>query len=134
MSETKPQVLIVDDDGDIQLVTKMSLKSVRYKDQRLKLHFASSGEDAVSTMKENPGIGVILIDSVMETESAGVDASRQIREDLGNSKVRIYLRSGKAPDPKAIEGIDIEYLPKEDLTAKQMGDVVLEALTAFEGS
>ncbi len=46
-------------------------------------------------MREQPGIAVILLDVVMKTNTAGLDACRAIREDLGNQFVRILLRTSQ---------------------------------------
>ncbi len=128
---SKPKVLIVDDSEDIRQVTKMSMKSVRWEDQRLSLFFADSGAQAVEIAEENPDLAVVLIDAIMETENAGYEASRRIREELGNKKVRIFLRSGKEPESPIAE-IDVQYIPK-DQTAQQLGEVVLGAIATYQG-
>ena len=79
--------------------------------------------------RENPDLAVVLIDAIMETEDAGFQASRRIREELGNTKARIFLRSGKDPE-SPIGEIDVGYLPK-DQTAQELSDVVLGALAAY---
>ncbi len=92
---TRHKILVVDDEPDIFTLTKLSLKGLQYKGRRVDLLHAATGQDAVRTMRTNPDIALILLDVVMETNSAGLDACRHIREELGNSLVRILLRTGQ---------------------------------------
>lgn len=132
----KHLILIVDDEPDILVVTRLSLKGLRYRDCPLELLSAASGEEAVAVMKANPDIAVILLDVVMETNSAGLDACATIREELGNRHVRILLRTGQpgvAPEKEAIDKYDIDgYLPKAELTSHRVYAAVRTAIKAWE--
>jgi len=95
----------------------------------------SSGKEAVASMREHPETAVILLDVVMESSTAGLDACRAIREELGNHTVRILLRTGQpgvAPEKKTIEDFDIDgYLPKAELTSTRLWSAVRTALKAW---
>src|SRR5690242_3047979 len=78
------KLLVVDDEPDIFTLTKLSLKGLRFKGRPVELLYAGTGQDAVRTMRTNPDVALILLDVVMETDSAGLDACRRIREELGN--------------------------------------------------
>ena len=131
----KHRILVVDDEEDVRLITKMSLKGLRYQDRRLEFLFAPTGREAVEIMRTEPNIGVILLDVVMETDHAGLDACRTIREELGNHFVRILLRTGQpgaAPEKKVIQEYDIDgYLPKAELTSVRLFTTVRTSLKAY---
>ncbi len=131
-----PHLLIVDDEPDVHAVTRLSLRGLRYRNREVKLTSASSGAAAVQIMNAHPDVGVILLDVVMETTSAGLDACRAIREELGNRFVRILLRTGQpgaAPEKQTIDEFDIDgYLPKAELTTNRLYAAVRTALKAWE--
>jgi len=120
----RPQILLVDDEPDIHEVTKFTLKSIRHNGSRPKFFNAYSGKEAVEIMRENPQIALILLDVVMETNHAGLDACEKIRNELKNPFVRIILRTGQpgsAPERDTIDNYDIDgYLSKADLTANRL--------------
>jgi CheY-like chemotaxis protein len=133
---SRHKILVVDDEPDIFTLTKLSLKGLQYKGRKVELLYASTGQDAVSTMRTNPDIALVLLDVVMETNSAGLDACRRIREELGNLLVRIVLRTGQpgvAPERQTIEQYDIDgYLPKAELTSDRLYAAVRTGLKAWE--
>ncbi len=122
----KHRILIVDDEPDVHQITKLSLRGLR-RGRPIEFLSASSGEEAVRMMQAHPDVAVILLDVVMETNSAGLDACRAIRETLGNPFVRILLRTGfpgEAPERQTIDEFDIDaYLPKAELTSSRLTQV-----------
>lgn len=134
-SAKKHRILVVDDDEDIHVVSRLTLKSLRYRGRRVEILGARSGQECIEVMSRESGIGVILLDVVMETDHAGLDACRKIREDVGNSFSRILLRTGQpgaAPEKKVIQEYDIDgYLPKGELTAARLYTSVRTSLKAY---
>jgi CheY-like chemotaxis protein len=130
------RVLVADDEPDVLAVTRLSLRGMRHGGRPVELVPVTTGAAAVSAMKADPGIAVILLDVVMETDTAGLDACRAIREELGNRYVRILLRTGQpgaAPERATIDDYDIDgYLPKAELTTNRLYAAVRTALKAFE--
>ncbi len=128
-------VLLVDDEPDIHAVTKLSLKGLQYGKRKLRFLSAASGREAVEAVRANPDVAVVLLDVVMETPTAGLDACRTIREDLGNRAVRILLRTGQpgtAPERATIDTQDVDgYLPKADLSTDRLYSAVRSALKAW---
>src|SRR6476619_1732857 len=88
-------VLVVDDEPDVHSLTKLTLKNMSYMNLPVKIVKAMNGKDALAEMRSNPYIAVVLLDVVMETQSAGLDVCRSIREELKNNFTRIILRTGQ---------------------------------------
>ncbi len=136
MSAQPIRVLVVDDEPDVVAVTRLSLRGMHHGGRPVELVSSDTGAGAVSAMRADPAIAVVLLDVVMETDTAGLDACRAIREDLGNRYVRILLRTGQpgaAPERATIDDYDIDgYLPKAELTTTRLYAAVRTALKAFE--
>ncbi|MDQ2825369.1 MAG: response regulator [Actinomycetota bacterium] len=130
------RVLVVDDEPDVAAVTRLSLRGMRHSGRPVELSVATTGAAAVEAMRADPAIAVILLDVVMETDTAGLDACRAIRDELGNRYVRILLRTGQpgvAPERATIDDYDIDgYLPKTELTTNRLYAAVRTALKAYE--
>lgn len=133
---SKLKVLIVDDEPDIIALTKLSLKGCEHRGRKVEFLSAATGQEAVEVLRTNPDVGLVLLDVVMETNSAGLDACRRIREELCNPLARIVLRTGQpghAPERQTIEQYDIDgYLPKADMTADRLYATLRTALKAWE--
>ena len=136
MSE-RHKVLIVDDDPEVLLATKMSLKRARYRDVRFALTTAASGEEAVNAMRQDPEIAVVIIDQIMESETAGLEACQRIRQELGLRRPRLILRSGLAltegiPTGQGLETLDLtSVLPKGDMTPEGLLEKLTQALDDY---
>jgi len=130
------RILVVDDEPDVAAVTRLSLKGMRHRGRPVELVVAATGAEAVDAMRAEPDIAVILLDVVMETETAGLDACCAIRQDLGNDFVRILLRTGQpgvAPERATIDEYDIDgYMLKSELSSNRLYAAVKTALRAFE--
>jgi CheY-like chemotaxis protein len=128
------QVLIVDDEPDVHRVTRLSLKALKPGGQPLVVHSAHRGAEGVEIVRQHPEIAVILLDVVMETDHAGLDACRAIR--AFNPFVRILLQTGQpgsAPERQTIDDYDLDgYLPKAELTSNRLYTEVRAGLRAFE--
>ena len=129
------KVMIVDDDEEVHAVTKMVLGDFIFLGKSLTFVSAYSGEAAKQRLQENPDTAVILLDVVMETEDAGLQAARYIREELKNSFVRIILRTGypgQAPERSVIIDYDInDYKEKTELTAQKLHTTLIAALRSY---
>lgn len=126
------KLLIVDDEPEVHAVTSLALKGFRFDGKPLQLLHSYSGKEAVETLRQQPDIAIVLMDVVMETDHAGLDAVRAIRKDLGNSFVRIVLRTGQpgqAPEREIVTNYDInDYKEKTELTAKKLFTMVYTVL------
>ena len=129
------KILIVDDEDEIHRVTRLALAGIRIENRPLQFLDAYTGTDSVKMMREHPDVAMVLMDVVMETESAGLDAVQQIREVLKNKLVRIVLRTGQpgqAPEQQVVTRYDInDYKEKTELTAKKLFTLVYTGLNLY---
>lgn len=129
------RLLIVDDEEEVHTVTRLVLGDFNFEGRGLEFLSAYSGEESLALLRENPDVAVVLLDVVMEDNHAGLDAARRIREELGNSFVRIILRTGQpgqAPEGRVITSLDInDYKQKTELTAQKLATSVTTALRSY---
>jgi CheY-like chemotaxis protein len=129
------KVLIVDDEEEVHGVTRLALADFRVHGRPLALLHAHTGGDAVRMMREHDDVAMILMDVVMETEHAGLEAVEAIRKQLGNSRVRIVLRTGQpgqAPETEVVSKFDInDYKEKTELTTKKLYTVIHTGLSHY---
>ena len=129
------KILIVDDDEEVHGVTKLALGSFRVHGRPLRFLDAYTGTEAVRIMREQSDVAIVLMDVVMETEHAGLDAVEAIRKDLQNHRVRIVLRTGQpgqAPESEVVSRFDInDYKEKTELTTKKLYTVIHTGLSHY---
>lgn len=135
-NKTAPwKILIADDDHDVHTVTKLVLRGVTFRGREVEFIDAYSGEETLLRLQEHPDIAVVFLDVIMETDDAGLNAARQIREN-GFSLVRLILRTGypgQAPEREVIVNYDIhDYKEKSGLSAKKLFTSLISALRAFD--
>ena len=127
--------MIVDDDDEILAVSRLVLRDFEFDGRGLNIITGCSGAAARRLLAEHPDTAVLMIDVVMETEHAGLDAVRHIREVLGNNFVRIILRTGQpgqAPERQVIIDYDInDYKEKTELTADKLITTMVSALRGY---
>ena len=129
------KVLIVDDEEEVHNVTRMVLRDFNFEGRALQWLSAYSGEEAIRQVEKHPDISVILLDVVMETDQAGLDAAREIRNRFPDSLVRIILRTGhpgQAPEREVIRRYDInDYREKTELTAEKLFSTMTTAIRSY---
>ena len=130
------KVLIADDDKAIHAVTKLSLGSNLFLGRPIVWLHAYTGEEAVRLMRDHDDVALILMDVVMENDSAGLEAAQRIRNELHNPFVRIAVRTGQAglqrpEDVVRTYGVD-DYREKTELTATRLFTLVHTSLAHYE--
>lgn len=130
------KLLVVDDEPDVHQVTRLNLRDFIYAGRQMVLLEANSGSEARAIIAEHPDIAVALIDVVMESEDAGLQLVRHIREQLGNEMVRLLIRTGQpgvAPERFVIDNYDIDgYHDKTDLTAQKLYTSVRASVKSYK--
>ncbi len=129
------KLLIADDDEEVHRVTKMALADIHIAGRPLVFLDAYSGREAVLLMKQHPDTAMILMDVVMESDSAGLDAVNEIRNKLNNKMVRVVLRTGQpgqAPEREVVTRYDInDYKEKTELTVKKLFTLVYTGINLY---
>ncbi len=130
------QVLIVDDDPEIHSVTQLALSDLVVLGRRLEYLHAYSGQDACKLIEDNHDIVLVLLDVVMETDDAGLNVVKHIRENLKRQDIRIVLRTGQpgyAPEESVIKEYDInDYKTKTELTRRKLVTTVYAAIRSYQ--
>jgi response regulator RpfG family c-di-GMP phosphodiesterase len=130
------KVLIVDDEEQIHVVTKMALRGVNYANKQLQFISAYSSKEAKEILSHEDDIALILLDVVMESDDAGLELSKYIRKEMNNNLSRIILRTGQpgqAPEKNVILDYDInDYKNKSELTSQGLFTAVISALRSYQ--
>ena len=128
-------MLIVDDEPGIHDVTRLALAGFTFQGHRLEMLCALSAAEARAILEQRDDVAVMILDVVMESETAGLDLVQVIRRELGNADVRIILRTGQpgqAPEEKVIVDYDInDYKAKSELTRSHLLTSVYSALRSW---
>ena len=136
IDEVPWKLMIIDDDEALHAVTRLTFDGYCFEQRNLKLVSAYSAEEAKLLMQKHPDTHVILLDVVMETDDAGLQFIKYVRQELNNKFVRIILRTGQpgqAPEKQVIIEYDInDYREKTDLTAQKLITTVTSALRTYK--
>jgi signal transduction histidine kinase/DNA-binding NarL/FixJ family response regulator len=128
-------ILVVDDDPQVHAMTRVLLRDYTFEGRRFEVVSACSARDAHSILAECPDIPVALLDVVMETDDSGLVLVRRIREELGNRRIRIILRTGQpgeAPERDVVVDYDInDYKSKTELTSQKLFTAIVGALRSW---
>lgn len=128
-------VLIVDDEPAVHEVTELVMSDFSFSGRHLLFLHAYSATEGREILRSRDDVALILLDVVMETEHAGLDLAREIREQLNNHRSRIVLRTGQpgqAPEETVIREYDInDYKEKTELTKRKLTTVFYASLRAY---
>ncbi|WP_172642517.1 ATP-binding protein [Azoarcus sp. KH32C] len=129
-------MLLVDDEPAIRAVLRLAMQDIVFDGRTLHLLEARSGIEARARLDEHPDIALVLLDVVMETEHAGLDLVRHIRQELSNRWMQIVLVTGQpgyAPQRAVITDYQIDgYRLKSELTADKIFVSVYAALRTHQ--
>ncbi|MFW2372128.1 MAG: EAL domain-containing protein [Gammaproteobacteria bacterium] len=130
------KIMIIDDEESVHDVSRMVLKNFSYKNRGLEFIHGYSGEQARELVKQHPDTAIVLLDVVMETDTAGLDTVKYIREQQQNKAVRIILRTGQpgqAPEHMVVRLYDInDYLEKSKLTSQYLETALITSLRSYD--
>ncbi len=132
-------VLLVDDEPDVLQVSKLAMKNFKVYGVPLKLHTTASKAETIDYLIDEPGLSstlaVAFIDVVMETDSAGLELCKHIRNELKNKRTQLYIRTGQpgvAPERTVIDGYDINgYFTKAEATEDKLYSLVKGGVRQF---
>jgi len=130
------KVAIIDDDAAVHEGTRFALYDYSLNGQGLEILSAYSAAEGRELLRAHPEVAVVLLDVVMETDSAGLELVDFIRTRLKNEAVRIILRTGQpgqAPERQVIVDYDInDYKAKTELTADKLFTALTAALRGYQ--
>lgn len=130
------KVAVIDDDQAVHDGTRFALSDYSLNGQPLEILSAYSAAEGRELMRAHPDIAAVLLDVIMETDTAGLDLVGFIRDDLHNETVRIILRTGQpgqAPERRVIVDYDInDYKAKTELTADKLFTSLTAALRSYQ--
>jgi response regulator RpfG family c-di-GMP phosphodiesterase len=129
------KVLIVDDEEDVRILTKINLKGFEFDGRKLHFLEADSAASAKKILAQHDDIAIALIDVVMETDEAGLKLVEHIRDELNRHIIRLIIRTGQpgiAPERYIIDNFDIDdYKDKTELTIDKLYTTVRSAIKAY---
>ncbi len=132
------EVLVVDDEPDVLSVSKLAMKNFKVYGLPIKIHTAGSKAEAIEVLNNAPKVPVLsvaLIDVVMETDTAGLELCKYIREDKGNKLTQLYIRTGQpgiAPEREVIDRYDISgYFTKVEATEDKLYSLTKSGVRQF---
>ncbi|WP_338846468.1 ATP-binding protein [Massilia sp. W12] len=136
-SELPPwKILVVDDDDQVHAVTRLVLRSYRFRGRGLQLMSVSSAREAREVLQRESEVALALVDVVMETKTAGLDLVRTIRDEYRNRSIRLILRTGQpghAPEQDVVVDYEIDaYMAKTDISAQKLSTAITASLRAYE--
>lgn len=131
MHLTEFHVVLVDDEPDVHEISRLALRQFRVYGLPVRVHSAASKAEGIAVLKGlalgRPDISlasVALIDVVMETDHAGLELCKYIRDVMKNRTLQIYIRTGQpgiAPERAVLDRYDIQgYLAKSEVTADKL--------------
>jgi signal transduction histidine kinase/CheY-like chemotaxis protein len=130
------KVAVIDDEPAVHDGTRFALSDYRLNGQGLEILSAYSAAEGRDLMRKHPDVAVVLLDVIMETDTAGLSLVEFIRKDLKNETVRIILRTGQpgqAPERRVIVDYDInDYKAKTELTADKLFTALTAALRSYQ--
>jgi diguanylate cyclase (GGDEF)-like protein/PAS domain S-box-containing protein len=128
-------ILIIDDEPEVHAATRLALSDTIFQNRPLKFLSAYSAEQARKLLPTLEHIAIVLLDVMMETDDAGLELVRFIREELNWQATRIILRTGQpglAPEKDVILHYDInDYKAKTELTQTRLFTSVIVALRGY---
>jgi signal transduction histidine kinase/CheY-like chemotaxis protein len=130
------KIAVIDDEPAVHDGTRFALSDYRLNGQGLEILSAYSAAEGRELMRRNADVAVVLLDVIMETDTAGLSLVEFIRKDLKNETVRIILRTGQpgqAPERRVIVDYDInDYKAKTELTADKLFTSLTAALRSYQ--
>ena len=130
------KIAVIDDEPAVHEGTRYALADYQLHGQGLEILSAYSAVEGRRLMRSHPDVAVVLLDVIMESDTAGLELVEFIRNDLKNETVRIILRTGQpgqAPERRVIVDYDInDYKAKTELTADKLFTALTAALRGYQ--
>jgi len=133
--QTPWKILIADNNKEIHSETYCILQNLTFDDRPLELHSAFSTNEVKEWINQHHNTALILLDVMMETEYAGFNLAKYIRDEANNKMTRIIFRTahtGDFPEQKIVLDYEIDgYLTKDTSTPHSLTAAVTTSLRAY---
>lgn len=130
------RVLLVDDDDDAHQATVFAIGKQLFAGRQVEFLHAYTAAEARTMILREKNIAFILLDVVMESESAGLELVDFIRHTANLHLTRIVLRTGQpgyAPELETILRYDInDYKSKVDLNQLKLLTLFITTLRSYQ--
>jgi signal transduction histidine kinase len=130
------KIAVIDDEPAVHDGTRFALSDYKLNGQGLEILSAYSAAEGRELLRNHSDVAVVLLDVIMESDTAGLDLVEFIRNELKNETVRIILRTGQpgqAPERRVIVDYDInDYKAKTELTADKLFTSLTAALRSHQ--
>lgn len=129
------KVLVADDDAEVHRLTRLVLNDLVFDGRPLSLLEARSAAEARVLLDTHRDVAVLLLDVVMENDTAGLDLVANIRKEKAHACLQILLRTGQpgvAPESVVVSDYGINaYQSKADLTSQRFVSSMVMALRTY---
>jgi len=136
LQSEKWKILIVDDEADVHKITKLNLTNFQLNNKEIEFFHAYSAKEAETILSDDLNICLVFLDVVMETDHAGLELVKYIREVLKNDMIQIILNTGqpgKAPEKEIISKYDINYYQtKAEFTESKLFTITASSIRAYD--
>ena len=137
----KWEVLLVDDEPDVLKISELAMKGFEVYGLPLNIHTAQSKAEAIEFLNSRPDhdwawdLSVAFIDVVMETDTAGLELCKYIREEMDDRLTQLFIRTGQpgiAPERDVIDIYDINgYFTKVEAIEEKIYSLVKSGVRQF---
>lgn len=129
------KILVVDDADEVLTLTRLSLAGFTCDGRGLELLEAASADQARHLLTVHDEVAVVLVDVVMETDHAGLDLVRWIRQERRDPLVRLLVRTGQAdlhPAAAVLAEYEInDYWEKSELSVSRLRTSLATSLRSY---
>lgn len=128
LKKKRIKILSVDDEKMVHQVTNLVLSNFEFNNSKLDILNAYNMEEAKDILHNNEDIALVLLDIIMETDDAGLQLVKYIREKLQDKEIRIIIRTGETggvTETEIFKNFDIDgYKEKSDLSNTKLFSTV----------
>ncbi len=132
------KIIISDHDEEVHRAVRKTLKNYMFDNRGLMFISGYSPGEAVGLMETHPDAALLLVNGVTETDDAGLETVRRIREEMNNASVRVILiadREGDAPENKRISEYEIDdFTSRAELASGALSIRISSCLRAHRRS
>jgi len=129
------RILVADSDEEIHRRIRGEVGAIRFQDRGVEILDAYNEEGALAILEEHPDIAVAFVDMFLQVDHEGLKLIRTIRQRMGNSLLRIIVRSDNTQDfseASIVIDYDInEVIEKSEFQGRKLTAAVITAFRSY---